>query len=92
MFFAHLALEKLLKAHVCRQTKDLAPRIHNLVRLAELAALPLSPEQIGSLAELNAFGTEGRYPDQLTAPPSSAEAVEYMRLAREIFRWLMARL
>jgi hypothetical protein len=47
--------------------------------------------QIGSLAELNAFSTEGRYPDQLAAPPSNADAVEYMRLAREIVRWLMAR-
>lgn len=37
LFFAHLAIEKLLKAHVCRSTKDLAPRIHNLVRLADMA-------------------------------------------------------
>jgi HEPN domain-containing protein len=36
LFFAHLALEKLLKAHVCRQTQDLPPRTHNLTRLAEL--------------------------------------------------------
>jgi HEPN domain-containing protein len=42
LFFVHLSLEKLLKAHVCRHTQDLAPRLHNLVRLAELAALPLS--------------------------------------------------
>ena len=34
LFFAHLALEKLLKAHVCRDTQDLAPRIHNLNRLS----------------------------------------------------------
>lgn len=35
LFFAHLALEKTLKAHVCRTTNELAPPIHNLVRLAE---------------------------------------------------------
>ena len=45
LFFVHLALEKVLKAHVCRQTRDLAPRIHNLVRLAEQAALPLDQDQ-----------------------------------------------
>jgi HEPN domain-containing protein len=28
-FFAHLALEEALKAHVCYHTKDLAPRMHN---------------------------------------------------------------
>ena len=33
LFFAHLALEKLLKAHVTRQTKDIPPRIHNLACL-----------------------------------------------------------
>lgn len=32
LFFAHLTVEKLLKAHVCRNSKDLAPRIDNLVR------------------------------------------------------------
>jgi HEPN domain-containing protein len=37
LFFAHLSLEKLLKAHVCSYTGDLAPRIHNLVRLSEMA-------------------------------------------------------
>ncbi len=37
LFFAHLALEKILKALVCRQTRDVPPRIHNLSRLSELA-------------------------------------------------------
>jgi HEPN domain-containing protein len=37
LFFAHLALEKVLKAHICRDTGDLAPRVHNLVRLAALS-------------------------------------------------------
>lgn len=43
LFFTHLALEKALKAHVCRHTGDLAPRTHNLVRLAEIAGLTVSP-------------------------------------------------
>ena len=36
LFFAHLAIEKALKAHVCRATQDLAPRVHALLRLADL--------------------------------------------------------
>ena len=39
LFFAHLAIEKMLKAHVTRQTKDVPPRSHNLIRLAKLAHL-----------------------------------------------------
>lgn len=71
LFFAHLALEKVLKAHVCRQTRDLAPGIHNLVRLAELADISLRPEQIDVLAEMNAFNLESRYPELLIPPPRS---------------------
>ena len=88
LFFAHLALEKLLKAHVCRQTRDLAPRIHNLVRLAELAEINLRQEQIDVLAEMNAFSIEGRYPESLMPPPSMAEAQDYMARAGEAFGWL----
>ena len=92
LFFAHLTLEKLLKAHVCRHTQDLAPRLHNLVRLAELAALPLSQAQIDILAEMNAFNIEGRYPGSLIPPPSQSEAREYLRRVEEVYRWLMNQL
>jgi HEPN domain-containing protein len=36
LYFAHLALEKILKAHVCKETHDLAPKIHNLIDLTQL--------------------------------------------------------
>ena len=70
LFFAHLSLEKALKALVCRATQDLAPRLHNLVRLAELAQIPIKPDQIEVLAVMNAFNIEGRYPDSLSPPPT----------------------
>ena len=54
LFFAHLAIEKMLKAHVTRQTKDVPPRTHNLVRLAEIAELSLSPEQTSLLGGFGA--------------------------------------
>ena len=92
LFFAHLALEKLLKAHVCRHTRDLAPRLHNLVRLAKLSGLLLDEAQIDLLAEMNAFGVEGRYPDVSIPPPSSDEAKDYLRRAEEVYRWLMKQL
>jgi HEPN domain-containing protein len=92
LFFAHLALEKLLKAHLCRRTQDLAPRLHNLVRLAELAALNLDQGQIDALAEMNAFNIEGRYPDTLAPPPTPREARQYLRRAKEVYQWLMNQL
>jgi HEPN domain-containing protein len=92
LFFLHLALEKAIKAHVCRHTRDLAPRIHNLVRLAELSGLDPGQKRIDVLAETNAFNIEGRYPVLLPAPPTPVDARAYFARAREVFQWLIAQL
>ena len=89
LFFAHLALEKILKAIVCKQSQDLAPRLHNLSRLAELAALTRDTQKMEVLAEMNAFHIEGRYPESLTKPPTKEEALNYMTGAEGVFQWLM---
>jgi len=90
LFFAHLALEKALKAHFCRVTQDIAPRLHNLVRLVELAKLDIKPAHVDILAEMNSFNIEGRYPDTLSPPPSQEEARHYMTQAEEVFQWLIS--
>ena len=41
LFFAHLALEKTIKAHVCKVTGELASKIHNLVRLSQIDGLAI---------------------------------------------------
>lgn len=92
LFFAHLALEKALKAHVCRQTNDLAPRMHNLIRLAEIGDVRPSQDYADVLAEMNAFNLEGRYPDILMPPPSQAEAHDYLTRAEEVLQWLLNQL
>ncbi|MBW1995277.1 MAG: HEPN domain-containing protein [Deltaproteobacteria bacterium] len=74
LFFAHLALEKALKAHVCLVTQDLAPRLHNLIRLSEIAELSLNPDQLDVLAEMHAFNIDGRYPDTLSPTPEKKQA------------------
>ncbi len=75
LFFLHLTLENILKAHVCRKSKDIAPRLHNLVRLAELSGIVFSQEQTEHLAEMNPSNIEGRYPEMLGAIPSNEEAI-----------------
>ena len=89
LFFAHLALEKIIKAIVCKQSQDLAPRLHHLSRLAELAALTRDTQKMEVLAEMNAFHIEGRYPESLTKPPTKEEALNYMTGAEGVFQWLM---
>lgn len=62
LFFAHLAVEKLLKAIVCLHSCDLAPPTHNLVRLAAMTSLVLTQQQIDLLAEINSFNYCGTLP------------------------------
>ena len=84
--------KKRLKAHVCRQTNDLAPRMHNLIRLAEIGDVRPSQDYEDVLAEMNAFNLEGRYPDMLMPPPSPAEARDYLTRAEEVLQWLLSQL
>lgn len=92
LFFLHLSLEKIIKAHVCKNTNDIAPRIHNLTRLSEITSLTFKQPFIDILAELNAFNIEGRYPDSNTIPVSQSEAIDYLNRAGEVFKWLMSQL
>ena len=88
LFFAHLAIEKTLKAHVCQATKGLAPRIHTLLRLAELAKLKLSENQLTFLARFDRYQLEGRYPDMLPPAPDIETTQEELNQAMEILKWL----
>ena len=89
LFFAHLAIEKILKAIICKHSQDLAPRLHNLSRLAELAALTLDTGRMEVLAEMNAFHVEGRYPENMMNAPTKEEALNYIAGAEEVVQWLM---
>lgn len=92
LFHAHLALEKILKAHVCRKTNDLAPWIHNLSRLAEKAQLHLSERFIDILADMNGYSLEGRYPDQVKGGIAPDECRAKLEQSEEVLRWLTAEL
>ena len=64
LFFSHLTIEKLLKAHwVKDNTGNHPPRIHNLVILSSQIKLKLNESDIDFLNQMNQFQIEGRYPD-----------------------------
>lgn len=88
LFFAHLALEKILKALVCTHTQEIAPRLHNLLRLVELAGVQLSSDSLDVLAEMNVFSLEGRYPDALSTPPTVEEAQRVLARTAEVLECL----
>lgn len=93
LFFAHLAVEKTLKARVARVTEAVPPKIHNLVRLSELAEVALPRDEMVFLARLNSYQMAGRYPEEYNDVPISEElAKSILSRAEEIMEWLMREL
>jgi len=92
LFFAHLAIEKMLRAHVTKKTKDVPPRTHNLVRLAEIAGLKLNPEQARFLTRFGVYQLEARYPDSSEMRLDERAAAEKLLFAQEISEWLKSQL
>ena len=60
LFMCQQSLEKLLKAHLMVRTVEFPPRIHSLVRLAELAALNLEERERGFLERLSLYYIQSR--------------------------------
>jgi HEPN domain-containing protein len=88
LFFLHLSLEKILKAFICLHSNDIAPRLHNLVRLSELSGLAFEEKYTNFLSEMNPFNIEGRYPELWGAIPSKKEAEELLAQTEEVLKWL----
>lgn len=44
LFFSHLALETILKAHLTKFTKQTPPKIHNLISIADKANIELDAQ------------------------------------------------
>jgi HEPN domain-containing protein len=64
VFWAHLTLEKLLKAHwVQDNVTDIPPRVHNLLFLLGQTSLSLTRDEIVFLKTVDSFQMDGRYPD-----------------------------
>lgn len=64
LFLAHLVLEKTFKALYVQNIGQLAPRIHDLVRIADMAKIDLEEETLEFLDAVNTFNISTRYPDE----------------------------
>jgi HEPN domain-containing protein len=92
LFFLHLSLEKILKACVCRKTRDMAPKTHNLVRLADLLDVPFEQDQRWFLADMNPYNLEGRYPQTINPLPDKIEVKRLVENTRSTIQWLKKKL
>ncbi len=91
LFIGHLVLEKILKAIYVREHQSIAPRIHDLVKLAKATSLTLSDEQLIFLSEVSDFNLESRYPDeknQFAHKCSNEFATDYLTRIKEMRAWL----
>ena len=91
LFFAHLALEKTLKAAAALRIKNHPPYTHNLILLAEQAELKLSDETTKFLVNITRFNIESRYPDEkftIHRALSAKEARKMVKQAKEITTWI----
>ncbi len=81
LFFFHLVMEKLLKAHWIKDnTGDFPPRSHDLEFFYSNSEIELSSEDVDELRALNSWNLEGRYPDYLSK--ISKQANEKYTLAK----------
>jgi HEPN domain-containing protein len=73
---------------VARVTSDVPPRIHDLLRLAEIAGLTLNAEQARFLGRMQQFCLAGRYPDLQRTVPAAARVSAELGQAHEVLAWL----
>jgi len=66
LFWAHLVLEKLVKAHwVKNHEENIPPKTHNIIWLLDESAVEMTPEDMMFLESFNRFQLSTRYPDYL---------------------------
>ena len=95
LFVGQLAIEKILKAIVVQTTKGYAPRIHDLVKLAELTNISFSQEQKEFLFLAAEFNMETRYPEDLGKIYKRATkefSESNFIIIKELFIWLKSHL
>ena len=92
LFIAQLALEKALKARVIEKTGKEAPKIHDLVRLAQIVDWHLSKEQEKELEIITGFNIEARYTDYKEGLKKVADqeyTKEYITKSEEYLQWFL---
>lgn len=95
LFFGHLAVEKLLKALVVKETLKHAPFTHSLTLLASKTSIEFPESIIEQLARLMEFHFEARYPNEkLQFYKKCTEQFTKSNLVqvKEVFEWLNQKL
>lgn len=90
LFIWHLVIEKMLKALILSQGKEIL-YIHDLVRLAKHTNLLLSPELMDQLREITTYNLEARYDDYKLAfyqKVTKAYTIKWVATCEAIYTYL----
>jgi len=93
LFCCQQAVEKMLKALIAKRTRELPPRLHNLMRLAEVASLTIPEDTAHLFRRLTDFYIASRYPEELETATWSVDAAQVQQTyvaTEEVLRWLSA--
>ena len=96
-FMCHQSVEKCIKAVMSAKNEDIPPKIHNLIRLAELSGLfdKMSDEQKQTLFVLNPLNIESRYPsykEMLFSQLTKEKCEAIIKSTGELLLWIKAQL
>jgi HEPN domain-containing protein len=91
IFMCHLALEKLFKAKVQKNTKKTPPRTHNLRYLVEISKTTLPDQLLEFVSKLSDVSIVTRYPEDFTKllkVYTKKVAHEYLKTTKKAFVWI----
>ena len=91
LFTCQQSIEKMLKALIVKNTKSFPPKIHDLVKLINIAKIDIETEQKEFLAKLNYYYLETRYPRELSEISKQIKkdtAVNFYNNTKKTLKWL----
>ena len=96
LFIGHIVLEKVLKAVYVRNNENrIPPKVHNLVRLAELSQINIDDDQKFLLDGINDFNIEVRYPEyknEFYKICTKEFAEEKINQINKLYKWLKSQI
>ena len=91
VFLCHLALEKILKAHVTEVTQAIPAKSHDLIYLVKKSGVALPQPYLEFVGKINNASIPTRYPEDLKraiAEYPEPVARDYLTQTEKVVEWL----
>lgn len=92
LFFCHLSIEKIIKAHVVKTTNEIPPKSHDLFFLSKKANIVLPEDKQLIIQILMKYQLEGRYPEYLPEAPQQKIVIDYLKQTNDLLKWFKEKL